>query len=152
MKNQSTEPRKLSRVGRFIYTVILPLVIAFSLLFVSNNTARPLFLGSVLLDFLARLWICIMFWAQYAIVCDLERYRRWFYAGKIIEPNCSEDVVNEIWNLCMGLMGAVYVSLISWWSIRIFLPIVEEYSIMLAILNGLAFFLPMFLQRKRLLL
>lgn len=85
----------------------------------------------------------------YIIMSDLEKYKTWFYGFKKDNFSYSSDALNVIWNFSMAFMLGTFVALISWWAIHIFLPILNNIALILALLNGFLFFAPLFYQRSR---
>lgn len=138
----------LVRLKSFFYVLILPSVVSILLLLVSESISRPLFSGSKTLDFMARLWLCLIFGMGYIIVVDLERYKSWFYGSKIHDSNTKADNSTIFWNVSMSTMFAVFAALITGWAVRTFLPTFSNASLVLSILNGALYFVPMFYQRK----
>lgn len=148
MKKPITVFEMLVRLIKILYQVVLPLTVWISLLIVSEKISRPPFSGSRLLDFTARLWLCLIFSMGYIIISDLEKYKTWFYGGKVGNLSPTTDVITTLWNMVMSVMLGIFAALISWWAVRTFLPIFNESAIVLASLNGIIFFVPMFYQRK----
>jgi hypothetical protein len=142
-------PKVVIHAGRILYRLVLPLLLCIFLLIVSGNISRPLFLGSKLLDFIARLWLCLIFSMGYIIVSDLERYKSWFYGGKISNLTSANDPWAMLLNVIMGLMFGIFAALISWWAVRTFLPIFNGIALIVALVNGILFFIPVFSERNR---
>ena len=149
MKKSSTVFDLFVHLRNFLYVLILPLVVSVLLLLVSENISRPLFSGSKILDFVARLWLCLIFGMGYIIVADLERYKSWFYGQKIDSSASKVDNSTIFWNISLSIMFGVFAALITVWAVRMFLPIFSDVSLILAMLNGILYFAPMFHQRKR---
>lgn len=148
MKKFSTVSELLVLLGKFLYLLILPLVVFVFLLLVSENISRPLFSGSKMLDFVARLWLCLIFSMGYIIVVDLERYKSWFYGRKIDDSNSKVDNSTIFLNIIMSIIFGVFAALITMWAVRTFLPIFSKVSLIVATINGILYFVPMFCQRK----
>ena len=140
---------RLLQLGKFFYQFIFPLTVVISLLLISGNISRPLFSGSILLDFLARFWLCLIFAMGYIIISDLDKYQIWFYGHSRENLGDPPDTFTIFWNICMSLMLGIFATLISWWAVRTFLPILNHIALLLALLNGFLFSMPLLYQSSR---
>jgi hypothetical protein len=89
-----------------------------------------------------------MFCVGYIILSDLERYQSWFYQNKKKNINSDNDFVTRVFNISMSIMLGIFATLVSWWTIHTFLPILDNFALALAILNGVLFFAPLFFHRN----
>jgi hypothetical protein len=147
MKKLKNGTRGRVRLIKLIYRFILPLLVAFLLLIVSSNISRPLFSGSKLLDLIARVWVCVIFSMGYIILSDLEKYKALFYGAKIDNVNSIIETSTVIANISIAVIFGIFAALISWWSVRTFVPILSDMALIIALLNGILFFAPIFYQR-----
>jgi hypothetical protein len=139
---------KSKRLIKILYEFVFPATTICSLLLISPRLPRDLFFNSRVLDFVTRIWLCIMFCMGYIILSDLERYQSWFYQNKKKNLSSDNDFSTRVFNITMSLMLGIFASLISWWTIRTFLPVLDNFALALAVLNGVLFFTPLFFQRN----
>lgn len=133
----------------FFYKFVMPVITGFLLLFGSGSVSRPLFLGTILYDFLARLWIFASFSFGYIYLSNPDKFRTWFYCGRVDKLEPHNDVIMGFWNIGLGLMGGVFATVITRWIIQVFLPFLTDFDWYLAISNGLLFAGPLIYQHKR---
>jgi hypothetical protein len=133
---------------KLLYKFVFPATAICSLLLISPRIPRDLFLGSRVLDLVTRIWLCIMFCMGYIILSDLERYQSWFYQSKKRNLSPDNDFATRIFNITMSIMLGIFATLISWWTIRTFLPVLDNFALALAVLNGVLFFAPLFFLRN----
>jgi hypothetical protein len=84
----------------------------------------------------------------YIILSDLERYQSWFYQNKNRDLSSGNDFVTRVFNIAMSIMLGVFATLVSLWTIHIFLPVLDNFALALAVLNGVLFFAPLFFHRN----
>jgi predicted membrane protein len=77
------------------------------------------------------------------MLSDIERYKTWFYGKRIEDPNSVNDGVKTIWNIGVSVMFGVFSAIISWWTIKMFLPNFNNIALILALLHGCIFAIPM---------
>ncbi len=144
-------PRIYSRLFKYFYNYIMPLVTIMALMIVPQFISRPLLFGSVVADSLGRLWIALCFCATYVILADPEKYRAWIYGSKIEQRKDQEDLATSLWNIILGLMLGFFVFVITRWVMQVFLPIMKDFSLILSALNGLICAIPLIVKRKTML-
>jgi hypothetical protein len=149
MKKIISDRKVSKKMVRLFYACFLPITTILSLLILSAAIPRKLFLSSSLLDFLARLWICLVFSMGYLIMSDIYKFRAWYYGGKLKITNGANDSTTMTWNIVMTLMLGVFAALASWWTIQTFLPILDRLAVYLALLNGVLYAMPLFGERKQ---
>ncbi len=140
-----------SRLFKYFYNYIMPFVTIIVLMVVAQAISRPLLFSSAVADFLGRLWISLCFSASYVILADPERYRTWIYGRKIEQRKDHEDPATSLWNVGMGLMLGFFVFMITRWVVHVFLPIMKDFSLVLAMLNGLICAISLIARRKKML-
>jgi hypothetical protein len=137
-----------SRMLLLLYRFILPSCTLFLLLIVSNNLERPLFLGSMALDLLARIWIAFGYCYISIVLSDIDKYMLRIYRLRVessIEPNSPTNWQNII---IAGMLCIVSVP-ITWWVIQFFLPIFSGTDWLFALLEGLLLSAPIAFRRKK---
>jgi hypothetical protein len=126
------------------YRVVMPALVVIFLWGVSQIIVRPKLLGSGIADVLVRLLLGL--W--------LIRLYRAFPYRKITPvsnwPKTELDFVEKAYYIGLGLMSGPIMGFVTWWAIRIFLPIFKDYSVFIAGLNGLIFCLPTVLYYEKL--
>jgi hypothetical protein len=148
MKKQTNFINIFSNPNEFFYRIVMPVVVVILLLIVSQGIARPLFFGSSIVDLLIRVWLCLCYCSGYIILSNLRKYESWFYQRRNENTNVQNDPVTRVWYVGMGIMSGLFSVLISWWTVKAFLPNLNNFIWFIAIINGLLFSLPVVIQNR----
>ena len=138
--------KALPRITTIVYRFLLPACILISLLFISLRLERNLFLGSLILDWIARIWISLGFSYIYINLSDLDKYVYRIYR-MLIEPSHSLSLNWQ--NIVLGSVFGMLSIPFTWWVILTFLPIFAEIALILSIMHGLILSLPIIVRRKK---
>ena len=97
--------------------------------------SKPIFVSKIII----RVILCIWFCAFYMRLSNISEYR--------IYPNIKwtkNDVgpKEKYFYMATGVFIGLMCAIITGWAIRVFIPILSDYSIVLAILNGFIIMLP----------
>lgn len=118
------------------YRIVLPALVVVFLWGVSQMIVRPRLLNSEAADIVVRLLLGLWF---------IRLYRAFPYRRITPVSNWSKaelDIVEKVYYIGLGVISGPIMGLVTWWVIRVFLPIFEDYGIFIAGLNGLIFSLP----------
>ena len=133
---------------RFAYTWLLPLVIAILILIVSSKEQRSPFLGSWSLDFFARLYITVFLSAGLIILPRPEKLRRWFYGKELNTPATDTDIAVNLFIVFCGLVYGIFAALIWSWVMRVFLPSLASVNMIITVLSGFVYAIPIIIRGK----
>jgi hypothetical protein len=126
------------------YKFVMPFITILSLMGISQITQRPKFLGSEFIDFVTRVLLSLWFCFSYVRLPHLRQHYRFYpnieWSKSDIHPSARLVYIG------IGSAFGVFITIITSWVIRAFIPILSDYSLVLAILNGLIYAIPMALQ------
>jgi hypothetical protein len=113
----------------------------------SQAIERPLFMGSNLIDLAIRIILCIWFCYGYIQLPFLSR-------GYAFLPRTSwskADVLLEerIFIIVQIVIFSLLMAVVTWWIIQFFVPALEEHSVIIAILNGFLYLVPLLAQYEK---
>jgi hypothetical protein len=133
--------------GRFIailYKYILPAVSVFSLVILAQVTSRHQFMGSGLVDFLVRAYICVWLCMLYVRLPYLAIKYRLFPGSttKKSDVTSGEKARFILGVIFLGILFAIGTR----WVVMEFLPILRPLIYPIAILNGFLFSIPLIAQ------
>lgn len=134
----------IDKILNIFYKIVMPALVVILLWGVSQIIARPKLLGSGIADVLVRLLLGL--WL-------IRLYRAFPYRKITPLSNWSKtelDFFEKAYYIGLGLMSGPIMGLVTWWVIRVFLPIFKDYSIFIGLLNGLIFCLPTVLYYEKL--
>ncbi len=135
-----------SRIMTIIYRILLPACIWTFLLLISQRLERPSYLGSLVLDWIARIWIGLGLSYVYINLSDQDKYVYWMYRMKIgYDDSLSVNWRNVVLGTIFGLMSIPF----TWWAILVFLPIFTDIVLFLSVLHGLMLAIPIVVHRKK---
>jgi hypothetical protein len=136
-----------SRIPELIYVFynfVMPAATTITFLVVSQFIRRPFVFGSGLLDFLARVLLCLWFFFSYTRLLNIkEKYKPF---SDITWSKSDIDPVERILLIGLAIFFGTMVTLFTWMSLNAFVPIVGKFGIVLAIANGVVFLIPLCLQ------
>lgn len=135
------------KTGTLFYKLILP-SISIGLFFgASLIIPRQYFLGSKVIDLIIRILLCLWFCYGYLQLPILAKKR----FLPIIEWKKYELFVDEkIFIFFQVILFSFIMSVITWWTIDIFVPILRPYSVIMSILNGFLYLIPLIAQYEKL--
>jgi hypothetical protein len=117
------------------YRFIMPTATGFLLFVLPQITSRSAFLGYQITDFLVRLmlWLmfCIAYWSLSNIYRPNPKRPSWLLLNK--------DISALLHLLFSAIGSGLILSLVTWWSVDSFVPILSRYSIFLGIGNGFSY-------------
>ena len=129
----------IKRILKLIYLYILPVNIIILLLGVSQLINRPMVLGSEVIDLGLRLLLCVMFFIVYRRLSNITNFRP---TSVSTWTKADLDILERIIYISLGIFYGIMVTLLTRWIIQVFLPTFIKFDLILAILNGLAFSIP----------
>lgn len=136
----------LLRIMTISYRFLLPACIFTILLLISQQLERSLFLGSLLWDWMARIWIALGLSYVYINLSDLDKYVYRMYRMKAE----SSDSLPVNWqNVILGIIFGIMSIPFTWWVILMFLPIFVDSALFLSVLHGLILSIPIVVFQKK---
>ncbi len=117
------------------YRFIMPIATGFLLFVMSQITPRSAFLGYQITDVLVRLllWLmfCIAYWSLTNVYRPNPKRSSWLLLHK--------DVSTLLYLLFSAIGSGLTLSLVTWWTVNFFVPLLSRYSILLGIGNGFSY-------------
>jgi hypothetical protein len=129
----------LLKTIKVIYLYVLPSIIVILLLGVSQFINRPKLFRSDTVDLVIRILFCL--WFSFG-------YRRLLYISKYRPTPVSSwtkadiDIVEKLFYISGGVFFGIMITIFTRWIILVFLPLLAQISIVLAIINGLIYAVP----------
>lgn len=142
MNTNGFRERLVSLITVF-YTIVMPMVIVVLLLGVSQFITRPKLLGSEIADLVIRILLCLWFCFGYRRLPHLSNYRVF---PSIQWSKSDIGTVEKLYYLFLASFFGFSVTMVSWWTILVFIPIFGNFSFVLALFNGVICALPVAVQ------
>lgn len=133
------------KVAMFFYGIAMPSVTIILLLGVSSVVSRPVFANSKIADAAIRIFLCFWFCAGYIRLPKAKNYR----LHPDIEWKKSDiSLLENLYYSVLAILFGVGVSAVTWWTFNVFLPFLNETSLLIAVVNGIIFAIPLMLQNE----
>lgn len=140
MSKHSSSPKFKTRLVILFYKVVMPSLMLILLLGVSSLISRPTFAGSKFIDALVRIMLSLWFVIGYIRLPNLAKKYR-LYPN--VEWKRSEiSAWGKLFYLSLAILFGVGITLVTWWAINVFLPVLKNVSLLLAIVNGMLYIIP----------
>ena len=125
--------------------VIFPLTTIIALLFVSQILDRPILFGFMIADFIARLFLCLVFTSTYFVLPNIEgMFWKIFHAKHWKKEEISPN--EKYLYIIMAILYGLFYGVLTFISICFFLPMPLIFVIVITMVNGLIFGIPFVLQ------
>jgi hypothetical protein len=129
-----------SKTNILIYRVALPLSVITLLLGIASFNDRPQLLGSSGADSMIRLlltaWFCGLYWS-------LAKFSSFAFYHRPKKEYSTMETVEKIYHIVMSIFFSSMVTIITYWTIKWFLPINPDLTIGITVSNGLLTLFPM---------
>lgn len=129
----------IEKIGKVVYSYVLPCTILILLLGVSPFIDRPRFFRSEAIDLGFRIFFCLWFIFGYRKLPTISKYR----PTSVSTWSKNElDFVEKVFYIGLGVFYGIMVAILTRWIIQFFLPPLINLSSILAIFNGVIYSIP----------
>jgi hypothetical protein len=127
-----------------LYRLILPIISFIFLIIVSQFESRVMVFNSLLVDFIIRAfltaWFCVGFYKLPRLAKDYH-----FFPGKDLKKS-EVSTIGKIYSISMAILFGILIGVITQWVILTFLPDLGSISLLIAIIIGFLYTIPLIAQ------
>jgi hypothetical protein len=121
----------------------MPLITVFFLLGISSVISRPMLLGGFIADLIVRFLICIWFCGLYI---RLSRFSKYHLYPNIKWSKTDVGSTEKLFYFGVAIFLGLGCTIVTWWTLKTFLPVFSHFVLITAIINGLLISLPIMAQ------